>query len=100
MACGVTKRDAQVLARIGDGCSTATVAEVLGVSTTTVRNHLQSIVRKNGAHRRTEAVVALPRHSRGIEGGLNREPLSRRDSILASTSTGPCAGGTKAARRG
>jgi len=60
-ACGITEREADVLARIADGLSTAAVAAQLGITTTTVRNHVQSIFRKLGVHRRIEAVVAFGR---------------------------------------
>jgi DNA-binding CsgD family transcriptional regulator len=61
LACGITDREADVLARVADGLSTAAVAAELGIATTTVRNHVQSIFRKLGVHRRIEAVVAFGR---------------------------------------
>jgi DNA-binding CsgD family transcriptional regulator len=61
LACGITEREADVLVRVADGLSTSAVAAELGITTTTVRNHVQSIFRKLGVHRRIEAVVAFGR---------------------------------------
>jgi len=61
LACGITEREAEVLAGVAQGLSTSDVASALHITTTTVRNHLQSIFRKLGVHRRIEAVVALGR---------------------------------------
>ena len=57
--CGLTKREEEVLAKVAEGLSTAAIARSLGIATTTVRNHIQSILRKMGVHRRIEAVVAF-----------------------------------------
>ena len=61
LACGITAREAEVLAGVAQGLSTSDVAAALHITTTTVRNHVQSIFRKLGVHRRIEAVVALGR---------------------------------------
>jgi len=60
-ACGITEREAEVLAGVAQGLSTSDLAAALHITTTTVRNHVQSIFRKLGVHRRIEAVVALGR---------------------------------------
>jgi len=61
LACGITEREAEVLAGVAHGLSTSDVAAELHITTTTVRNHVQSIFRKLGVHRRIEAVVAFGR---------------------------------------
>lgn len=60
-ACGLTEREEEVLRLIAEGLSTTSVAQRLGITTTTVRNHVQNILRKMGVHRRIEAVVAFGR---------------------------------------
>lgn len=60
----LSKREEEVLAKLAEGLSTDALARDLGISATTVRNHIQSILRKLGVHRRIEAVVA---YGRGVE---------------------------------
>lgn len=52
-----TSREREVLAELCCGRSTKGVAEELGVSTTTVRNHVQHLLAKFGAHSRLELVA-------------------------------------------
>lgn len=52
-----TSREREVLAELCCGRSTKRVAEELGVSTTTVRNHVQHLLAKFGAHSRLELVA-------------------------------------------
>lgn len=52
----LTPRETEVLQLLSDGCSTADMAEELGLSTNTVRNHVSAIMAKLGAHSRLEAV--------------------------------------------
>lgn len=54
-------RELDVLQRLGDGASTAEIASALFVSVNTVRNHVQSIMQKLGAHSRLEAVAMAVR---------------------------------------
>jgi PAS domain S-box-containing protein len=53
----LTPRERQVLRLVADGMSNARIAGKLGVSTFTVRNHVQHILTKSGAHNRAEAVA-------------------------------------------
>lgn len=52
----LTTREMEVLGLLKDGVPTQSIAEALGISVTTVRNHIQGILRKLGAHSRLEAV--------------------------------------------
>ena len=54
-----TPREIEVLRLIADGRSTREIAEELFISIATVRNHVQSILRKMDVHSRLEAVAAL-----------------------------------------
>jgi DNA-binding NarL/FixJ family response regulator len=53
----LTPRERQVLRLVAGGLSNAVIAGKLGVSTFTVRNHVQHILVKSGAHNRAEAVA-------------------------------------------
>lgn len=57
----VTKREAEVLQLIADGCSTTEVASKLYISQKTVKNHLASIYQKLDARDRTQAVLRAVR---------------------------------------
>jgi PAS domain S-box-containing protein len=57
----LTDREEQVLACMREGCSNAQVAERLGVSPNTVRNHVQRILYKLNVHSKLEAVVLSSR---------------------------------------
>jgi PAS domain S-box-containing protein len=52
----LTRRERQVLTLLSEGNSTKRVAERLSISPTTVRNHVQSVLRKLGVHSKLEAV--------------------------------------------
>jgi PAS domain S-box-containing protein len=54
----LTPRQAQVLELLARGCSTAQVAERLGIANETVRNHVRGALRRLGAHSRLEAILA------------------------------------------
>jgi DNA-binding NarL/FixJ family response regulator len=60
---GLTPRQQQVCALMVKGRTVKQIARELGVSTATVKAHLQPILRAIGAMNRTEAIVAL--HRRG-----------------------------------
>lgn len=53
----LTPREREVLQLLADGLSNQRIAEHLVLSVSTVRNHVQSILRKLGAHSRLEAVT-------------------------------------------
>lgn len=52
----LTPRELEVLRLLRQGLATANVANVLGISVKTVRNHIQNSFRKLGAHNRLEAL--------------------------------------------
>jgi len=52
----LTAREVEVLRMIGTGAATIDCAAALGISKVTVRNHVQSCLRKLDAHNRIEAV--------------------------------------------
>ncbi|MEY2471428.1 MAG: hypothetical protein QOK28_757 [Actinomycetota bacterium] len=56
-AADLTERERQVLACMTEGLSNRQVADRLGVTTNTVRNHVQRILYKLNVHSRLEAVV-------------------------------------------
>ncbi|MEK7247385.1 MAG: LuxR C-terminal-related transcriptional regulator [Chloroflexota bacterium] len=58
----LTRREAEVLQHLSAGMTNARVAAVLGVSETTVRNHIEHLLAKLGVHSRLEAVVFAARH--------------------------------------
>ena len=62
----LTAREREVIALLVDGVSTALMAESLGVSTNTVRSHVQNVLRKLGVHHRSKAA------HRAVELGLVR----------------------------
>ena len=60
----LTRRQLEVLRLLAEGRSTSEVATELGVSTTTVRNHVANLLAALGVHTRLQAVVV------GIRAGL------------------------------
>jgi len=54
---GVTERERQILLWVREGKSNQQIAEVLGISPLTVKNHVQKILRKLGASNRAQAVA-------------------------------------------
>ena len=61
-AAPLTRREIEILRLVAQGAPTKTVAEKLHVSPATVRNHVQNILGKLGAHNRLEAVAYATRH--------------------------------------
>ena len=59
----LTAREIDVLRLLADGLGTQALAQRLGVSQATVRNHIQRLLAKLGVHSRLEAVVYAARHS-------------------------------------
>lgn len=53
----LTAREAEILGLLGDDLDLAAIAATLGVSYVTVRNHVQHLLRKLGAHSILEAVA-------------------------------------------
>ena len=58
----LTRRELEVLRLVAQGGNTRVVADKLHVSPATVRNHVQNILGKLGAHSRLEAVAYATRH--------------------------------------
>lgn len=54
---GITERERQILQWVCDGKSNAQIAEILGISALTVKNHMQKILRKLRASNRAHAVA-------------------------------------------
>ena len=65
----LTARERGVLEHLASGATTAGMAASFGVSVNTVRNHVQAILTKLGAHSRLEAVAIAAR-----EGLIQRRP--------------------------
>lgn len=53
----LTPRQAQVLAYLANGYSTAQMAQMMNVSSETVRNHVRGLLQRLGVHSRLEAVT-------------------------------------------
>ncbi len=53
----LTAREEEVLHNLCAGQGTDDIAEALGISVTTVRNHLQRLMNKLGVHTRSEAIA-------------------------------------------
>jgi DNA-binding NarL/FixJ family response regulator len=60
----LTAREVMVLHRLTNGDTTRSISAKLGVSRATVRNHVQHILVKLGAHSRTQAVLRALRERR------------------------------------
>ena len=58
----LTARELAVLRLLARGAETADIARELGISATTVRNHVQHLLEKLGAHNRLQAVSLARRH--------------------------------------
>lgn len=69
----LTARERQVLGQLVLGADTTTLAKALGVTWTTARSHIQSVLTKLGMHSRLEAATAAVRH--GIVSGATGEWL-------------------------
>ncbi|HZP96332.1 MAG TPA: response regulator transcription factor [Candidatus Limnocylindria bacterium] len=57
----LTARELDVLRVLAGGASTSIGAQLLGISTATLRAHVQAVLRKLGAHSRLEAVAEAAR---------------------------------------
>lgn len=58
----LSRRERDVLGHLAQGLSTAEIAVTLRIQETTLRNHVQAILRKLGVHSKLEAVVLAFRH--------------------------------------
>ena len=57
----LTPRQAEVLRHLAAGCSTVQIAQQMGISVETVRNHVRHLLRALGVHSRLEAVALAHR---------------------------------------
>lgn len=55
----LTKREKEILTYLEKGFSTKDVAELLGLSTKTVRNHISNVILKLGVNSRKQAMLEL-----------------------------------------
>lgn len=60
----LTERELEVLRSVAAGLDTKAIADRLGLTTSTVRTYVQTILRKLGAHSRLQAVMRA--HERGM----------------------------------
>jgi len=58
----LTSREREILALLVDGHGTRDIAQLLSISTSTVRNHIQHILQKLQVHTRLEAVAIAIKH--------------------------------------
>jgi PAS domain S-box-containing protein len=58
----LTRRQLQVLALIDQGCSAKRIAAELGITQSTVRNHIRAILLQLGCHSQLEALAAARKH--------------------------------------
>jgi two-component system, NarL family, nitrate/nitrite response regulator NarL len=72
LATYLTPRESECLAMLSAGMSTTTMAKRIGVSTTTVRSHVQAVLSKLGVHSRLEAASLANRY--GLVSEFGREP--------------------------
>jgi DNA-binding NarL/FixJ family response regulator len=55
----LTARERDIVRLLGEGLNTSEIVEVLGISSSTVRSHIQAILFKLGVHSRVQAVAML-----------------------------------------
>jgi len=58
----LTPRELEALRLLATGLDNAKIADVMGISVTTVRNHIDHVLTKLGVHSKLEAVVFAARH--------------------------------------
>ena len=71
-ASALTAREREILNLLAEGTDTDEIRRRLSIARVTVRNHIQRILRKLGAHSRLEALARARRE------GLLREDFPRR----------------------
>jgi PAS domain S-box-containing protein len=59
----LTSREREILGLLADGHGTRDIAQLLTISITTVRNHIQHILQKLQVHTRLEAVAIATKHN-------------------------------------
>lgn len=57
----ITKRESDVLDLVAQGLSNKTIGEMMGISQRTVEAHLRSLMRRKGAHNRTQLALMWAR---------------------------------------
>jgi len=62
----LTPRETEIVALVSDGCNGEKIAKHLGISESTVRNHLTSILSKLGLSNKFELAVYALRHGLGV----------------------------------
>lgn len=96
MAAHLTSRERECLMMLVEGLDTAAMVDLLGVSRTTVRTHLQSVLTKLGVHSRLEAASFAVRHrlpdlwsGANLPAGVSavRSPAARTASPVQATGT-------------
>jgi DNA-binding NarL/FixJ family response regulator len=78
----LTVREMEVLRQLAGGASTSVSSDALGISTATLRAHVQAILRKLGAHSRLEAVAEAARIGLITLDARPRDPSPERGSTL------------------
>ena len=83
----LTKRHRQVLDGLGLGKTNTQIAKDLGVSATTVRQHVSELLKRLGLSNRTQAAVFLSQvhavQGRGVE--VRRQGMADRDPPVSAT---------------
>jgi DNA-binding NarL/FixJ family response regulator len=78
----LTARELEVLRLLASGASSSSASEALGISTATLRAHVQNLLRKLGAHSRLEAVAEAARLGLvTIETWSRYRPAAARDAV-------------------
>ncbi len=77
----LSSRQHEILSLIGDGLSDKEIAAELGITTRTVRTHLERLFRENELHSRAEAVARSL-----VDGQVASGARRRRDPHEAATS--------------
>jgi DNA-binding CsgD family transcriptional regulator len=86
MANYLTHRELECLALLAAGLDTAAMAARLGLSTTTIRSHVQAVLTKLGVHSRLEAASLAMRYHL-VDATEPCEPSD--DSWIAATRSPP-----------
>ena len=55
----LTKREKEVFTLLIDNKTTKEIADILGISEKTVRNHISNVIQKLGVRSRTQAIIEL-----------------------------------------
>lgn len=71
---GLTRREAQVMALLGEGHPVNAIAETLSISREAIRFHLKSIFAKTDTHRQSEVMAIVARLASLAKWRGNREP--------------------------